>query len=270
MPVPKVVLTISGFDPCSGAGITADVKTAAAHGCYGAACITALTVQSTVAVRRVVPVSGDIVRQTFEELTADLPIAAVRIGMLGSGEVAEAVAECLARGGVGAVVLDPILLSSSGAELLDPPGVEVLKRRLLPLATVVTPNLDEASALTGVVVRNLSEMKLAAEHLHRLGARAVVVKGGHLKGAETLDLLSVAGQFLEFRGPRLQSTATHGTGCAFATALACNLARGAPLEVAVGRAKSYVSTAIAQAYPLGRGRGPMNHLFRCGCEEELT
>lgn len=291
MSAPPVVLTIAGFDPSSGAGVTADIKTIAAHGCYGISCITALTVQSTAGVMQVEPVRADLVRRTLVELDADLAPAAIHIGMLGCGAVAVVVADFLqslvsdGRRTVPAVVLDPILASSSGSELLDAAGREVLRARLLPLATVVTPNLDEAAAISGVEVRTPEEMKAAALRLHQLGSRAVVVKGGHLAGGETMDVLSIvpsefpvplAGatswlstssppvppERFEFCGARIDSRATHGTGCAFATALACNLALGSLLPEAVGAAKRYVANAIANAYPLGRGPGPMNHLYK--------
>lgn len=277
MDAPPVVLTIAGFDPSSGAGVTADVKTIAAHGCYAVSCITALTVQSTVAVRDVLPTPAALVSRTLRELADDLPLAAIHIGMLGSGEVATAVAgflDELADDAAPAVVLDPILRSSSGAELLDPAGVDVLRSRLLPRATVVTPNMDEAAVLSAFPVKTVEDMHRAAERLHALGARAVVVKGGHLEGEKTVELLSVMEQAesagrthhapavtWEFLGEKLNSRATHGTGCAFASALACNLALGQLLSEAVPAAKKYVTEAIAHAYPLGHGHGPMNHLF---------
>jgi hydroxymethylpyrimidine/phosphomethylpyrimidine kinase len=260
---PPIVLTIAGFDPSSGAGITADLKTIAAHGCYGVACITALTVQSTQGVFRVEPVSPDLVVQTLAELAGDMDFAAIRIGMLGSAPVAEAVASFLSGRRAKNVVLDPVIRSSSGTDLLDPPGVEFMRKWLLPLATVVTPNIDEAESLTGMSVRSLGEMKAAAEHLQRMGARAVVITGGHLP--ENTDLLRLnSGGEHEFTSPRIDSTSTHGTGCAFATALACNLALGKEIKEAVGNAKEYVAKAIAAAYPVGQGNGPVNHLFRIG------
>src|SRR5262249_41006941 len=185
---PKVVLTIAGFDPSSGAGITADIKTIAAHGCYGVACITALTVQSTAGVRRVDSCPAELVVQTLAELAADLEIAAVHIGMLGSCKVARAIADFLAERRPPNVVLDPILRSTSGTELLDAAGSRVLAERLLPLATVVTPNVEEASALTGLAVTDLERMRAAAARFHEMGSEAVVVTGGHLDKA--IDLLS--------------------------------------------------------------------------------
>jgi hydroxymethylpyrimidine/phosphomethylpyrimidine kinase len=269
--MPPVILTIAGFDPSSGAGVTADIKTIAAHGCYGISCITALTVQSTAGVREVLPLPADHVRRVLLELASDLSPSAIHIGMLGSGEIATAVADFLAdfmKAHGSAVVLDPILRSSSGADLLDYAGVDVLRSRLLPMATVVTPNMEEAAALTGRPVTTLEDMARAANDLHRLGAKAVVVKGGHMEGSEAVDLLSelvspgTQARVREFRGPKLQSRATHGTGCAFATALACNLALGNEVCEAVGAAKAYVADAIRHSYPLGHGRGPMHHLFK--------
>jgi hydroxymethylpyrimidine/phosphomethylpyrimidine kinase len=265
---PPVVLTIAGFDPSSGAGITADVKTIAAHECYGVSCITALTVQSTRGVRRVEGIDPKLVAETLQELVSDLTVDAVHIGMLGNERVAAVVADFLAETKLPNVVLDPILRSSSGTELLDAAGTRLLLERLVPLAEVVTPNLDEASALTGLAVTNLDQMRAAAVQLHRLGARNVVITGGHLEKA--IDLLSFdtrrgtvrSNEQEVFMAERLRSNATHGTGCAFATALACHLAQGRVLPEAVLLSKVYVSAAIANAHPLGHGMGPMHHLYR--------
>lgn len=262
---PPVVLTIAGFDPSSGAGITADIKTIAAHGCYGVACITALTVQSTQGVSRVEALPARLVSETLKELSRDVEIAAVKIGMLGSAEVVAAVCDFLEPGKPANVVLDPILRSSSGARLLEPKGEKLMGERLLPLATVITPNLDEATALSGVAVTNLEEMKAAALRLHELGALNVVVTGGHLDKAT--DLLSFTHpnggiQTQVFKAERQRSRSTHGTGCAFASALACHLAHGRALPEAVLLAKAYVAAAITHAQPLGRGTGPLDHLYR--------
>ncbi len=261
---PPIVLTIAGFDPSSGAGVTADVKTIAAHGCYGVACVTALTVQSTAGVRRVEPVAADLVAETLEELAADVEISAVHVGMLGSGKVVKVVADFLAAHRQANVVLDPILKSTSGAELLDAAGARLLVERLVRMAAVVTPNLDEASAMTGLAVTNPEQMRAAANRLHEMGAAGVVVTGGHLDKA--LDLLSFIGlRGIEqevFKSARLRSTSTHGTGCAFATSIACHLAAGRSLPEAVLLAKAYVAAAISNAHPLGRGIGPVHHLYR--------
>jgi hydroxymethylpyrimidine/phosphomethylpyrimidine kinase len=261
---PPVVLTIAGFDPSSGAGVTADIKTIAGHGCYGVGCITALTVQSTGGVRRVEAVSPELVTETLQELGADLAIAAVHIGMLGSGKVVRAVADFLEKAKFGNVVLDPIIKSSSGQDLIDAGGVRLLIEWLLPLATVITPNVDEAAALTGRAVSDLDQMRVAVARLHEMGAASIVITGGHLEKA--IDLLSFASrtgpQQEVFKSAKLPSNSTHGTGCAFSTAMACHLALGRGLPEAVLLAKTYVAAAIANAYPLGRGVGPVHHLYR--------
>lgn len=261
---PSVVLTIAGFDPSSGAGVTADIKTIAAHGCYGVACITALTVQSTAGVKRVEPCAPSLVADTLRELAADVKIGAVHVGMLGTGKVAAAVVEFLRQAKPPNVVLDPILRSTSGADLVDADGRKIIAEQLLPLATVVTPNVDEAAALAAFPVSNLDQMRAAAIKLHEMGAESVVVTGGNLEKA--IDLLSFQtrrGVEQEvFKSERQRSNSTHGTGCAFATAMACNLALDRGLPEAVLLAKAYVSAAISKGHPLGRGIGPVHHLYR--------
>src|SRR6202167_659053 len=270
---PPVVLTIAGFDPSSGAGVTADIKTIAAHGCYGVACITALTVQSTAGVRRVEALDPGLVTETLGELAADVQIAAVHIGMLGTGKVVKAVAEFLGRrsGKAGrpdrppnVVVLDPILKSSSGADLLDAAGTRLLIEKLIPLADVITPNVEEAAILTGLKVTDLDEMRAAAAKLHRMGSAAVVITGGHLeKATDLLSFTSKRGVEEEvFKAERQRSNSTHGTGCAFATAMSCHLALDRGLAEAALLAKTFVTAAIAAGHPLGRGTGPVHHLYR--------
>lgn len=252
----RVVLSIAGYDPSSGAGITADIKTIAAHGCYGVTCITALTVQSTRGVARVEPVEGRVISETLEQLTDDLDIAAVKIGMLGSAEAARSVAAFLKRYSMKNVVLDPIIKSSSGAELISREGLQVLKERILAQACVITPNIDEAAALTGLAVTNPAEMEAAAARLHQLGAQNVIVTGGHLDPPD--DLISRQGKpFALLRGKRIRAQSTHGTGCAFSTALACELALGKDLLEAAKAAKRYVESALRSAPAIGRGIGPV-------------
>lgn len=281
---PPIILTIAGFDPSSGAGVTADIKTIAAHACYGVACITAMTVQSTSSVKRVETLDPALVSDTLEELAADLDIAAVHIGMLGSGKVVKAVADFLSRRPAGQpgnrsgsrpqkarlpnIVLDPVLKASSGAELLDAAGTRLMIDRLIPLADVVTPNVDEAAVITGLKVQDLDEMRAASAKLHEMGAAAVVITGGHLEKA--IDLLSFttqrgAEQRIEqevFKAERQRSNSTHGTGCAFATAMACHLALDRGLAEAALLAKTYVTAAISNGHPLGRGTDPVHHLYR--------
>ena len=291
---PPIILTIAGFDPSSGAGVTADIKTIAAHGCYGVACITAMTVQSTAGVKRVEGVDPSLISETLLELVEDMDIVAVHIGMLGSGKVVKVVADFLSgqsssrqadsrqpnsrqplqpesrsetqrgRARLPNIVLDPVLRSSSGAALLDAVGTRLLVERLIPLSDVVTPNIDEAAVITGLKVTDLEEMRAASAKLHEMGASAVVITGGHLEKA--IDLLSFTtphGIEQEvFKAERLRSNSTHGTGCAFATAMACHLALDRGLAEAALLAKTYVSAAISHGHPLGRGIAPVHHLYR--------
>ncbi len=269
-----VILSIAGYDPSSGAGITADIKTAAAHGFYAVTCITALTVQSSQGVFGVQPVDPELVARTLAALADDFEIAAVRVGMLGSGEVAAAIADFLGGRRLPKIVLDPVIRSSSGASLLDEAGQGILVKRLLPLCDVITPNVDEAAALTGAEPvppgapweKALPNLRAMARKLRRLGTRAVVITGGHLPEANDYLLYGNNDDAKDdvaleevFPGVHLESRSTHGTGCAFATAVACQLARGKTLPQAVGAAKEYVRKAIGAAYPLGRGSGPINH-----------
>lgn len=266
-----VVLSIAGYDPSSGAGITADVKTSAAMGCYAVTCITALTVQSTQGVFEVVPAPPEVVRETLYRLSEDVEIAAVRIGMLGTAEVARVVANFFRRYTHPNVVFDPVLRASSGAALLDEQGVEVVRKFLLRRVGVVTPNFDEAQVLAGESSlpapdsweQALPRVRELAEKLHNLGCPGVVITGGHLP--EVNDYLSVwtDGKTEEqvFSGTHLDSSSTHGTGCGFATGLACGLAHGRQLPDAVRDAKEYVRRAIAASYLVGKGTGPINHLF---------
>jgi len=282
---PPVILTIAGFDPSSGAGITADVKTIAAHGCYGVACITALTVQSTSGVRRVEPVDPALIRDTLQELHADLDIAAVHIGMLGSAKVVKVVADFLEAGEKSGttssrsrparlpnIVLDPILKSSSGADLFDSAGTRLLIERLIPLADVITPNTAEASAITALTVNDLETMRESAAKLHQMGAAAVVITGGDLDKA--IDLLSYPSskgtQQEVFKAERQRSTSTHGTGCAFATSMACHLALDRGLAEATLLSKTYVGAAITNAQTLGKGTGPVHHLYRMTQQRRAT
>lgn len=258
---PPVVLTVAGFDPSSGAGVTADIKTIAAQRCYGVAAVTALTVQSTSGVKRVYPVEARVLLQSLEELIRDVKVSAVHVGMLADGTRAKAVAEFLSQARLPNLVLDPIIKASSGAMLLDQPGIKVLREKLLPLAAVLTPNLNEAEHLTGIKIENTEHMKAVAKSLHEMGAQAVVVTGGHLE--HPIDVLSVRNDYVQFfRAERVDSIHTHGSGCAFATAVACQLALGRSLSSAVLLSKAYITDAIRHAYSIGQGPGPVNHLYQ--------
>ena len=256
-----IVLTIAGFDPSSGAGITADLKTFAAHSVYGVACISALTVQSTQGVRRVEGLKPDLVRQTLDYLAEDVELTGVKIGMLGSAEVAAEVSAFLASQPTDLrrrIVLDPVLRSSSGAPLIEPEGVKVIREELLPRVGWVTPNLDELVVLAGD-----GSVEEAAARLQEIagGDLAVVVTGGHLSRPDDF-LLTAAGERSWFEGERISTNATHGTGCAFSSALLCGLVRESSPQQAVADAKAFVIEALRSAYPIGKGKGPMNHLFR--------
>jgi hydroxymethylpyrimidine/phosphomethylpyrimidine kinase len=252
-----VVLSIAGHDPSSGAGVTADIKTIAAQGCYGVTCITSLTVQSTRGVKSVEPVEGRVITETLEELMSDVEIDAIKIGMLGSAEAARAVSGFLRRYQPRHVVLDPVLKSSSGAVLLPKDALSILKDRLLGMVSVITPNADEAAALTGLTVTTLDEMGTAALRLREAGVRNVIVTGGHLDPPS--DLISLAGGsgFVTLVGSKIVARSTHGTGCAFSTAVACRLAQGKSLTTAAKTAKTYVEAALKNPPILGRGVGPI-------------
>jgi len=255
-----VALAIAGFDPSGGAGVLADMKTFAAHNCYGVAAVTALTVQNTQGVSSVHPTDARVLKETLVSLLADGRIKAVKIGMLANRENAEAVRETLEANPSLPAVLDPVFRSATGMDLLDRPGFEYLRDHLLGRVTVVTPNLAEAAALTGLKVENQEGMKAAAKKLVEMGARAVVVTGGHLDKA--VDVL-FDGQELEcFVGEHVKPDNTHGTGCTFSSAIASNLAHGRQLSDAVVLAKAFVTEAIRKAYAVGPGRLPLNHLHR--------
>ena len=269
VPVPPVGLTIAGFDPGSGAGITADLKTFAAHGIYGVACISALTVQSTLGVRAVEPLSAMLVRQTLECLAEDVSVSGIKVGMLGSSAVVCEVSSFLtAQSGTiprERIVLDPVLRSTSGTALIDQDGVRVIRDELLPRVGWITPNVDELAMLAGGSP-DREEVPAAAARLQAIAARLgndalnVVVTGGHLSRPDDF-LLTASGAGNWLAGEKIITNATHGTGCAFSSALLCELISGRSPEEAVAAAKAYVTEALRSAYPIGKGKGPMNHLF---------
>ena len=252
------LLVIAGSDSSGGAGIQADLKTAQAFGVYAQTAITAVTVQDTNGVRSVNPVAPRIVRDQIEAALGDIGADAIKIGMLGNGEIAGAVADAL-EGSTIPLVLDTVLISSSGARLLDEEGVAVLKNRLLRRAALVTPNLPEAEALTGVYPKSEHRLRNAAMVFKLLGVEHVLFKGGHGEGPVLRDVLWSGGEFYPFEAPRQDTPHTHGTGCTLATAIACGLAQQMPLKDAVTRAHAYVQEAIRTAPALGAGAGPLNH-----------
>jgi hydroxymethylpyrimidine/phosphomethylpyrimidine kinase len=254
-------LTIAGSDPSGGAGIQADLKTFAAHGVYGVSAVTAITVQNTLGVTAVVPLAADIVSAQVEALAGDLTINATKIGMLATAAVVEAVAASIEELELPLVVVDPVLRSSSGAELLDVDGVQALIRELLPLARVVTPNIPEAEALSGYPIGSASDARKAADRIRKMGARAVVITGGHGQDDEVIDLL-LDEDFAELRTPRVLGPRAHGTGCTYASAIAAELALGYSLIEAARRAQAYVVGALAGALRIGTGALSLNHFWQ--------
>jgi hydroxymethylpyrimidine/phosphomethylpyrimidine kinase len=253
-----VALTIAGSDPSGGAGIQADLKTFHQFGVYGEAVITLLTVQNTVRVERVECVAAELVERQLAAVLEDIPPAAAKTGALGNAEITRAVARA-AAGFAFPLVVDPIMISKHGLPLVADEAVAVLRGELLPRAALVTPNLAEAAALTGVAqIRTVEEMERAARRLCEMGARAALVKGGHLE-AEAVDVLCDGAQILHFPAPRIETRHTHGTGCTFSAAITACLARGEPLARAVERAKAFITEAIRTSPGLGRGCGPVNH-----------
>ncbi len=252
-----VALTIAGSDPSGGAGIQADLKTFHQFGVYGEAVITLLTVQNTVRVDRVEVMPADLVRQQIDAVIEDIPPGAAKTGALGSREVVEAVAEAARRFDF-PLVVDPVMISKHGAPLMAADARRAVAELLLPHALVVTPNLPEAAELAGFPVVDLPSMRRAAQRIAAMGARAVLVKGGHLADSAT-DVLFFGGGWQEFPATRIDTRNTHGTGCTYSAAIAACLALGLALPEAVGRAKLFVSEAIASSPGLGRGSGPVNH-----------
>ncbi len=260
-PTPPRLLTIAGSDSGGGAGIQADLKTFAAHGVFGMSVITAVTAQNTRAVTAVHELPPAVVRAQLAAVFSDLGADAVKVGMLASAELIKVVAAALSEFRPRYVVVDPVMVAKSGAQLLRDDAVAALLTELLPLATVITPNLPEAARLTGLPTGSESERAVAARQLKQSGA-AVLLKGGHAPGAEVVDLLFVGQDCHRFTHPRLETSATHGTGCTLSSALACGLARGHDLPTAVAHALDYVWGAMAAAYPVGHGQGPVNHLYQ--------
>ena len=254
-----VILIVAGFDPSAGAGILADIKTTSAFGCYGVAAVTSLTLQNTQGVFGAYHQTKEVVRQQIEPLFDDFSIAAVKTGMLPSVEVIRDVADVIRAKKIAHVVVDPVVRSTSGFDLIDDKALDELITRLIPLASVVTPNAVEAERITGIHITDLATMEKAAAAILALGPRAVLIKGGDLKSDEATDLLLDASGSVTFSTKRILSTNTHGTGCTLASALACLLAQGRTLRDSVSLAKQYIYEAILGAPGLGRGHGPLNH-----------
>jgi hydroxymethylpyrimidine/phosphomethylpyrimidine kinase len=254
------VLIIAGSDSGGGAGIQADLKAVTALGAFGMTAITALTAQNTLGVHGVLPVPLDFLRQQIAVVLDDLGADALKTGMLADSATIDAVCdEITARAPGLPLVADPVMVAKGGHPLLVPEAAETLKRRLLPIAAVLTPNLPEAEALSGMRIRTLDEMRHAAQTMLTLGCQAVLLKGGHMPGDTVVDVLATDTGVRNFESPRIESRSTHGTGCTLASAIATGLAQGLDLEIAVARAREYVRRAIETAPGFGAGHGPLNH-----------
>ena len=252
-----VALTIAGSDPSGGAGIQADLKTFHQFGVYGEAIITLVTVQNTVALERVECLPAVLVLHQLRAVLDDIPPTAAKTGALGNRSIVQAVAGAAVDFRF-PLVVDPVMVSQHGRLLVTQDALEAMRDELIPQASLLTPNLAEASALTGLEIKDLDSMFQAARELHRMGAKAVLVKGGHLDG-DAVDLLYMSGLTRQFRAPRIETKNTHGTGCTYSAAIAAELSRGTLLEHAIERAKSFVTEAIRTAPGLGKGSGPLNH-----------
>lgn len=258
------VLIIAGSDSGGGAGIQADIKTVTALGGYAATAITALTAQNTEGVQGILPVPPDFVKQQIDSVLSDIGADSIKTGMLLNHAVIEALANAIENGApAAALVVDPVMIASTGARLLDTRAFDALERRLIARATVVTPNAPEAEALTGERITDLDGMRRAADKLLQMGAKAVMVKGGHVPGEILRDLIvSAAGESFVLEARRIATRHTHGTGCTLASAIATGLAQGMPLRAAIERAHAFVQAAIRTAPGFGRGHGPLNHAWK--------
>jgi len=255
-------LTIAGSDSGGGAGIQADLKTFAAHRVYGTSAITAVTAQNTLGVTMWRALPTDLVTAQIEAVAGDIGADAVKIGMLASAAIVEAVAATIAELDLPLVVVDPVMVAKGGDRLLEEDAVAAMRAELLPRAHIVTPNVPEAEVLSGLTIRSIDDMRAAGERILKLGPRVVLVKGGHLDGPESVDVACTADGTFELRGPRIASRHTHGTGCTLSSAIAANLALGLDDRTALTSAREYLEGAIRHAPGIGRGHGPLDHFWR--------
>jgi hydroxymethylpyrimidine/phosphomethylpyrimidine kinase len=254
-------LTIAGSDSGAGAGIQADLKTFAALGVYGTSAITALTAQNTVGVTEIFELAPKVVAAQIDTVIADIGAQAVKTGMLANAAIVETVAEAIARHNLKNIVVDPVMAATSGDLLVKKSAVQTFRAQLIPLATVVTPNLFEANELTGLTIGNARDMRRAAQRIVDMGAQSVMIKGGHRRGPAT-DLFFDGKKFRLLRSARIRTIHTHGTGCTLSAAIAAYLARGEKLESAVMHAKTYITAAIRKGFAIGAGHGPVHHFYR--------
>ncbi|MGE3510042.1 MAG: bifunctional hydroxymethylpyrimidine kinase/phosphomethylpyrimidine kinase [Vicinamibacterales bacterium] len=260
-PPVRAALTIAGSDSGGGAGIQADLKTFAALGVYGTCAITAITAQNTVGVTTAMTLPADLVTAQIEAVAGDFPLRATKTGMLGNAAIVEAVVAAIDELELPLVVVDPVMVAKSGDRLVDDDGVRAICTELLPRALVVTPNIPEAEALSGLTIRSLDDAREAARRIHGMGP-SVVVKGGHATGDDLVDLLFYDGAFVPFHTQRIRTRNTHGTGCTFASAMAAFLALGHGLPEATSRAQAYLAGAIRHGLSIGRGHGPLDHFWQ--------
>jgi len=256
----RTAMTVAGSDSGGGAGIQADLKTFAALGVHGTSVITALTAQNTLGVSGIYDLPASFVEAQFDAVASDIGVDAMKTGMLFNAEIIDAVCRKIRQYGLSKVVIDPVMVATSGDLLLREDAIDAIKGRLLPLAMVVTPNLREAEVLAGLRIQSDDDIREAARRIFNLGPRYVLVKGGHAKG-EAVDWLFDGDGFVPYAAPRIETTNTHGTGCTLSAAIAALMAMGRTVPAAVAGAKQYISAAIQYAYPLGKGHGPVNHLF---------
>ena len=257
----KIALTIAGSDPSAGAGVQADLKTFAACGVYGLSIVTAITAQNTVGVRSIFPVPAEIIVSQLDAVADDFEIHATKIGMLATIDIVRAVRTGIERWSLPNVVLDPVMMATSGEVLLSREGVDLLRSDLVRLATVVTPNAAEAAVLAGMSVVTAVDARLAAERILALGPRAVIVKGGHLDEVSAIDVLLDDSGCHQLTGPRVKTNSTHGSGCTFAAAVAANLALGRTVRHSAEEAKKYVAGALQHGLSIGHGHGPFDHFW---------
>lgn len=257
----RTALTIAGSDSGGGAGIQADLKTFSALGVFGMSALTAVTAQNTLGVTAVFELPPELVAAQIDAVVTDIGADAVKTGMIANSEIIRVVAAKVREHGLSTLVVDPVMIATSGDRLLAQEAVEALRSELVPLATVVTPNLPEAGVLIDREVSSLAGMRDAARAIVDLGARSVIVKGGHLDG-DAIDIFYDGSIFTELPARRIETTSTHGTGCTLASAIAALLARGESLEAAITTAKAYVTAAIERAYPIGHGHGPVHHFHQ--------
>ena len=257
----KTALSIAGSDCSGGAGIQADLKAFSAHGVYGMTVITSVVAENTFRVTDYQDVRLDIIEKQIDDIFDDIPPDAVKIGMLSCRETMLVVTKKLREHKPKNVVADPVMYAKNGSPLMEESAIDTLITEIVPLADLITPNIPEAEKMTGLLIKNHNDMREAAKQIHKMGCRAVVVKGGHSEG-DAVDILFNGKDFFEYPAPRVETKHTHGTGCTFSSAIAANLALGLSMNDAVGKTKEYINTAILHAPKLGKGNGPTHHFYQ--------